>query len=175
MGEEFGAYSDLGLARRLERCEASGNAGFVEARAALAPESGAGWMEFGGTYAMFDGRESPITQTFGLGLFETTSDENLALIEQFFVERGAHVFHEVSPLAGIDTFRALDRRLYAPVELTSVLYRPIEPGLQLPLPPANALKVSRVGDMARERWLKSGQGREWLDQTIGRASPPAAD
>jgi putative endonuclease len=29
--------------------------------------------------------------------------------------------------------------------------------------------------MAREKWLKSGAGRRWLDSTIGRASPPQAD
>ena len=29
--------------------------------------------------------------------------------------------------------------------------------------------------MRREKWLKSGVGRQWLDQAIGRASPPSAD
>ena len=35
---------------------------------------------------------------------------------------------------------------------------------------------TRSDAMRRERWLKSGQGRAWLDkQGIGRASPPQAD
>ena len=34
---------------------------------------------------------------------------------------------------------------------------------------------TRSEAMRRERWLKSGQGREWLDATYGRASPPQAD
>ncbi len=29
--------------------------------------------------------------------------------------------------------------------------------------------------MARENWLKSGLGRAWLDELLGRASPPRAD
>lgn len=29
--------------------------------------------------------------------------------------------------------------------------------------------------LQRERWLKSGKGREWLDSLIGRASSPRAD
>jgi putative endonuclease len=29
--------------------------------------------------------------------------------------------------------------------------------------------------MKREKWLKSGIGRKWLDENIGRASPPEAD
>lgn len=35
--------------------------------------------------------------------------------------------------------------------------------------------ASRKEAMRRERWLKSGAGRQWLDETLGRASPPQAD
>ena len=65
-----GVFCDLSLARRLERTEAEANARFVRARASVSPESGATWMEVGGTYAMFDGVASPCTQTFGLGIFQ---------------------------------------------------------------------------------------------------------
>ena len=34
---------------------------------------------------------------------------------------------------------------------------------------------TRSEAMKREKWLKSGIGRKWLDITIGRASPPKAD
>lgn len=34
---------------------------------------------------------------------------------------------------------------------------------------------TRSEAMRHERWLKSGQGREWLDYSTGRASPPQAD
>ena len=34
---------------------------------------------------------------------------------------------------------------------------------------------TRAQAMRREKWLKSGVGRQWLDQGIGRASPPQAD
>lgn len=63
-------FSDLDLSRKLERTEASANAAFIETRAKLNPEVGAEWIEVAGTYAMFDGVESPLTQTFGLGVFE---------------------------------------------------------------------------------------------------------
>jgi hypothetical protein len=29
--------------------------------------------------------------------------------------------------------------------------------------------------MKMEKWLKTGIGRKWLDDTIGRAGPPKAD
>ena len=60
-------FADIDLARRLERTEAQGNVDFVEARAKAFPDRGATWIEVAGTYAMFDGVGSPLTQTFGLG------------------------------------------------------------------------------------------------------------
>jgi GNAT superfamily N-acetyltransferase len=114
--------ADLELSRRLERCEARANAAFVESRARRTPEIGAQWIECAGAYAMFDGVGSPLTQTFGLGLFETPRAEDLERIETFFTERGAEVFHEVSPLAGVEFLTA---RGYRPIELTSVMYQPI--------------------------------------------------
>jgi len=35
--------------------------------------------------------------------------------------------------------------------------------------------ATRSEAMKREKWLKSGVGRKWLNKTIGRASPPKAD
>ena len=119
------ALADLALARRLERAEASANAAFVEARARLEPSSGACWREVAGTYAMFDGVGSAITQTFGLGMFATPADADLAALEAFFDERGAEVLHEVSPLAGLELLPRLAARGYCPIELTSVMHRPV--------------------------------------------------
>jgi putative endonuclease len=35
--------------------------------------------------------------------------------------------------------------------------------------------ATRAAAMSREKWLKSGVGRSWLDSQFGRASPPPAD
>jgi putative endonuclease len=35
--------------------------------------------------------------------------------------------------------------------------------------------ATRADVMSREKWLKSGVGRAWLDAIIGGASPPQAD
>ncbi len=118
-------FSDVALSRRLERTEAISNARFVEARARLFPESGAEWIEVAGAYAMFDTPSSPLTQTFGLGIFESVTNLALDRIERFFQERGAPVFHEVSPLADSSLPAMLHERGYEPFEFTSVLYRPI--------------------------------------------------
>ncbi len=119
-------YSDKELSRRLERTEARANADFVETRARLFPESGARWIEVGGIYAMFDGVDSPITQTFGLGMFEDATDGHLDKIESFFQERGAAVFHEVSPMADLTLLGLLGDRGYRPIELTSVMFQELD-------------------------------------------------
>lgn len=147
-------YVDVALARRLERCEASANAAMIESRARLQPASNAAWIDHNGTYAMFDGLSSPLTQTFGFGLFAQASDADLDAIEQFFAAREAPVFHEVSPLAGMETMTLLARRGYQPVELTSVLYGPI-PSLEF----TSNLRVRRIEPGEEDLWsATSAQG-----------------
>ena len=79
-------FSDLALSRRLERAEGHACVQYAEARRRLFPDSGAKWIECAGAYAVFDGVESPITQTFGLGMFEELSPASLDVIERFFLD-----------------------------------------------------------------------------------------
>jgi GNAT superfamily N-acetyltransferase len=164
--------SDLTLARRLERCEAKTNAAFVETRARLRPESGATWIECAGAYAMFDGVGSPLTQTFGLGMFATPTAADLETIERFFEERGAEVFHEVSPIALPETLELLVARGYHPVELSSVMFRPIsgtrpEEG-RVRARIASAEEIGLWSDVAAEGWREFGVGEFMRD--IGQIS-----
>ena len=118
-------FSDLDLSKRLERAEGYACAQQAEARLRHSSESGAAWMECGGAYAVFDGVDSPCTQTFGLGIFEELTPTTLDTIESFFLDRGAPVFHEVSPFAGVAALALLCERGYRPVEMTSILYQPV--------------------------------------------------
>ncbi len=131
-------FSDKQLSQQLERTEARANADFVDTRARLTPEYGAAWIELGGAYAMFDGAESPLTQTFGLGIFEDATAEHLDEIEAFFREREAPVFHEVSPMTDPSLMTLLGERGYRPVELTSVMYRELS---------SDVAKRERRGDL----------------------------
>ena len=119
-------FADIELSRRLERAVGFACVQSAVARRKVYPGSGADWIECAGTYAVFDGVDSPVTQTFGLGMFEPATDAALERIESFFLERGAPVFHEVSPLAGVETFQLLGLRGYRPIELSNVLYRTVE-------------------------------------------------
>ena len=145
-------FADLFLARRLERAEAAAAAKFVEARARAAPETQASWMECGGAYALYDGPQSPVTQTFGLGLFEAASEEILDKLESFFRERASSVWHEVSPLAGTATAELLHARGYKPMEFTSVLYRPLD-----------ATELPCAGDTINVRTVKGKDADVWAE------------
>jgi GNAT superfamily N-acetyltransferase len=151
-------FADRNLARRLERTEARGNADFVEARAALFPESGASWMQVAGTYAMFDGVESPCTQTFGLGLFEEANDAALDEIEAFFKERGAPVLHEVCPLADASVLALLGERGYQPFEMSNVLYLPLTPEINLGLPLNPDIKTRIIEAGEENLWARTSAG-----------------
>ena len=124
---------------------------------------GATWRDFDGTYAVFDGAESPMTQTFGLGVFAPTTPASLAVIEAFFAERGAAALHEVSPLAGIETVALLVARGYQPIELSTVLVQAIEPAPELPA--AAGLGVRVIG---------AADARAWIDTSVlGWSDDPA--
>lgn len=87
-------------------------------------------MECGGAIAIFDGVDSPVTQTFGLGIFEELTAATLDTMEEFFRTHSAPVFHEVSPFAGAEAFALLCERGYRPVELSSVVFQQVaEPAL----------------------------------------------
>jgi len=149
-------FSDHALARRLERAEASSNASFVEAHARLRPEAGAEWIEVAGAYAMFDGVHSPCTQTFGLGMFQLPSDEELTAIEKFFKARGAPVFHEVSPLADKGLMPLLNERGYRPFEMSTVMFLPLAERVERKIPnEAVHVRTLRNEDKDRELFART--------------------
>jgi GNAT superfamily N-acetyltransferase len=119
--------SDLSLSRRLESAEGNACAEFAQARRRLYPASGAEWIECAGAYVVFDGIDSPVTQTFGLGVLGEATHDSLQQMEDFFHRRGAPVSHEVSPFAGVAALRLLCERGYQPIELSNLLYRPLDP------------------------------------------------
>jgi len=145
-------FSDLSLSRRLERAEGQACLKFAEARRRVFPDCKSEWIECGGAYAVFDGIDAPTTQTFGLGLFAELNLSTLETIERFFIERGAAVLHEVSPLAGVSALDLLCSRRYRPIEISSVLYRPVE---TQPARHQGNIQVRVTGPEEAELWNKT--------------------
>jgi GNAT superfamily N-acetyltransferase len=150
-------FCDLALSRRLERAEGYSCARFAEARRRLSPNSRAEWMECSGAYAVFDGIDSPVTQTFGLGIFEELTPASLDIIEHFFLDRGAEVDHEVSPLVGVTALSLLCSRQYRPIEISNVMYRPIQ---ETPTQVQDSVEVRVTGAEEAEVWSDTST-RAW--------------
>ncbi len=129
--EEQYPFADIELARRLERTEAQGSVNFIEARVKAFPDAGAQWIEVAGAFAMLDAPGSALSQTFGLGVFQPITSEDLDQLEQFFQTKGAEIFHEVCPMADQSVFALIKERGYQPVEFSNVLYRPISTDVRL--------------------------------------------
>ena len=148
---------DVALARQLERAEAMSNAACVDSRGKLEPDVGAEWIDVAGAYAMFDGPASPLTQTFGLGLFSPFLAREFDAVEAFFNERGAPTAHEVCSFAAAETTSLLGARGYSPVEASVVLVRPTSQ----PTPPHDgSVTVRAITDDEVPAWCRVG-GQGW--------------
>lgn len=173
-------FIDLALSRRLERAEAHANARFVESRARLVPGLQACWTEAGGAYAMFDGVGSPLTQTFGLGVFEPATPWTLDALESFLMSRGSDVYHEVSPLADPGTLTLLNGRGYQPCELSSVLFQPLSvathpsPVVPFEIRPVEPHERTLWAETALEGWSEFPEVREFM-ATFGPTAVGAED
>lgn len=130
-------FADIELSRLIEKAEGQAGCAYAEARRKLQPDAHATWQEISGALAIFDGPGSPVTQTFGLGLFGPVTATDLDQVEAFFFERGAHVNHEISPLADPSLWPLLTARGYTPIEFTSMLYRDLAAFPPLAAPDSN--------------------------------------
>jgi GNAT superfamily N-acetyltransferase len=119
-------FTDLQLAQRLEGAEGNACAQFAAARKSVDPGSTSTWTECAGALLTFDGIEAPTTQSFGLGLFQELTPAILEETEAFFFTRGSAAMHEVCPLAGPAALQLLCGQDYRPIEISNVLYQPIE-------------------------------------------------
>jgi GNAT superfamily N-acetyltransferase len=143
-------FSDLALSRRLEAAEGYACMQFALARRKVLPYCGSETIRIAGVDVTFDGAESPVTQTFGMGMLEDPTPGALEEIEAFFAARESPVQHEVSPFAGVATLQLLCARGYAPFELSSVLYQPIESRPAFEQPPGIEVRV--IGSSDAELW-----------------------
>jgi GNAT superfamily N-acetyltransferase len=119
-------FNDLQLARRLERTEGYACAQFAAARKSIDPTCASTWIESAGSFLTFDGIEAPTTQSFGLGLFADLSPSVLDEAAAFFFGRGSAAMHEICPLVGPPALQLLCNRGYRPIEVSNVLFQPIE-------------------------------------------------
>jgi hypothetical protein len=149
---------DRSFVQRLERAEATSNASFVDARQLMTPDAHAGWQDINGTYALFDAVGSPLTQSFGLGLFCEPTDAHLAELDGFFTSRGAVPAHEVSSHADMSVLSVLQARGFRAAEMSSVLYKPINPLLLAAPDGSSAVHAVITPAEQRDAWATTVVG-----------------
>ena len=156
---------DSELSSRLERTEGLASARFIEARQRQSPDAtpAPAWIEVGSAFVMFDGVDSPLTQSFGLGMRGVVTASEFERIEAFFHERNAPVFLEVSPLASPETLTLLNERGYQPVEYTSVLCRRIGPQCSIPRSKNSAIHVRKMEATESELFAQTS-ATGWTDE-----------
>ena len=175
--------ADRVLARRLERCEAHANAAFVDARASLTPALGATRCDVDGTWAMFDGVGSPLTQTFGLGLFSDVTPTQLEQLETFFTSRGSEVMHEICVMADPGVLPLLGARGYQPIEWSQVLCQTLSGSADTPSAHNRPLVVRRTtldeadswADLSAEGWSSESAELVPFIRALGQVNARAAD
>jgi hypothetical protein len=172
-------FADSSLARRLERTEAHANMAFVESRARSSPEVGADWCDVAGTWAMFDGVGSPLTQTFGLGLFTAPTAEQIEVLERFFSDRDASTQHEVCTMADATVLALLGERGYVPVEWSTVLVQRLgAPGArtahEVTVREITADEADAWADVAAAGWSDEPALADFI-RALGRVSVRAED
>ena len=154
-------FSDRKLSERLEQAEGYACAQFAAARRRLIPNCNAEFMNSDGAFVVFDTVDSPVTQTFGLGLFQELNESSLAEVEEFFRLRGAPVYHEISPFVGTAAIKLLCSQGYFPIEISNVLYRSIDLDSTEFSPtdshsgvPSNNITVRRVSQTESDIWTE---------------------
>lgn len=114
-------FGDAVLARRIEAADAAGGAEWARALARICPELEATAMPVAGGYAVFTGRESPVTQVLGMGMDGPVTSDEFDRMEDFFASRSAAVNIELCPLADASLIKLLAERGYRLVELSNTL------------------------------------------------------
>lgn len=130
----FGSYS---LAKRIELVQAQNQYDYYVAHQRLKISSECSAIRIGSGVALFAGRESPLTQSFGLGfdIAETSNDDllrQLGTLEEFFFSHNASVNIELANLTDMRFTQLLGERGYAVSEYSFVLGLPLRNNAVLP-------------------------------------------
>jgi len=116
-------YADLALARRLESLAAAEMRRFASTARALDPDGEAESANIAGGVATFVGADSPVNQAVGLGLARAVTHDDIALLEEFYLARGATPSLGVCPLAHPTLLEVLALRGWTADGFENVLVR----------------------------------------------------
>jgi hypothetical protein len=149
---------DLELARRVELAEAQAAVECAEALERFRPGSGAAVRRVAGGFAVYCGKNSPITQAVGMGLDGPVSAEEFDRLEEFYRSRNETVRVETCPLADPSFIEHFGQRGYRVTEFSNVMARPVSTDEAAPEPP-EGVTIEKIGKDQIDLWtLTVSQG-----------------
>jgi hypothetical protein len=149
---------DLELSRRIELAEAQAAVECAEALERFRPGSGAAVRRVAGGFAVYCGKNSPITQAVGMGLDGPVSAEEFDRLEEFYRSRDETVRVETSPLADSSFIEHFGQRGYRVTEFSNVMARPVSADQSCPEPP-EGVTIEKIGKDQIDAWtLTVSQG-----------------
>ena len=145
---------DLELARRIEHAEAQAAVECAEALKRFRPASGAAVRRVAGGFAVYCGKNSPITQAVGMGLDGAVTPREFDTLEDFYRGCGEAVRVETCPLADPTFIELFGQRGYRVTEFSNVLARPVSPDDAWPAP-AGGIAIEKAGKDRIDLWTQT--------------------
>jgi GNAT superfamily N-acetyltransferase len=145
---------NLELARRVELAEAQAAVECAEALERFRPGSGAAVRRLAGGFAVYCGKNSPITQAVGMGLDGPVSDEEFDRLEDFYRSRREAVRVEICPLADPSFLEQFGRRGYRVTEFSNVMARPVSADESFHEPPPG-ITVEKAAKDEIDLWVQT--------------------
>lgn len=156
-----GPLLNIELARRIELAEAQAAVEGAETLRRLRPGSGAAVESIAGGFAVYCGRNSPITQAVGMGLAGPVSEEEFDRLEEFYRSHNEPVRVETCPLADPSFIEHFGKRRYRVTEFSNVMAFPLDAARGMrswPGPPAG-MTMEKIGNEQIDLWtLTVAQG-----------------
>jgi|HubBroStandDraft_1064217.scaffolds.fasta_scaffold18870_2 hypothetical protein len=149
-----GLLLNLELARRVELAEAQAAVECAEALGRFRPASGAAVRRLAGGFAVYCGKDSPITQAVGMGLDGPVSGEEFDRLEEFYRSRNEPVRVETCPLADATFIEHFGQRGYRVTEFSNVMARQVSPDEPCPEPP-EGVTIEKVGKDHIDLWTST--------------------
>ena len=145
---------DLELARRIELAEAQAAVECAEALKRFRPASGAAVRRLAGGFAVYCGKDSPITQAVGMGLDGPVSVQEFDALEEFYRSRDEAVRVEICPLADPTLIELFGQRGYRVTEFSNVMARPLSADETLPAISSEVI-IEKVGKDKIDLWTET--------------------
>ncbi len=156
-------FPDRALARRLEMHEAWSAREHARTQVRLYPETGASAQPAAEGYAIFCGRNSPLSQVYGWGASEPVRSADLDGIEAFFRDRGLRTRIRACPFSDPSLFHLLGERGYGVGGFMNVFARSLD-GLDGDQPALCGVRVGiAVAKEARGWFERYGAGGDWAE------------